>query len=429
MSDIIILSITYFFILIIANYYNKFTEQSKIKHYFYTFLDSVIVSTLLLLTFLNGFIPSIGLFFLCIVLLMGVIYVRGFLTEMNLDDLNVVLETSRNTFLILSRTIVIFMISFTIFRFFSFYIQIGLSLLAVLIFSYLYKLTQYLITKISKLDFMSNPTGDSIIVIGKVLLVLGAIVSIVLFNLPRHRINHALNLNDNKTLYVFMDKNPYLNAHYDTSIQVINQDEFNEMDLTMFDTEPKDYMNLPVNYNRLYISYDNNEDVEYYGYYDLDEEVTVEVEYNNITQIETKRRYDGIRSTLKIRIDDIVYKFEHRSNDVLITDSSALKSELFNPEQRLTFYVGNQASDDSFIGFILDGDLLTYVTSPYNNYDNEEYDSYNVYTLEYKNVDIMTDFYHYFDFSYILFIMLSLCIPVSRNRKNPKNYNRRLQNI
>lgn len=392
------------------SYYFNYRTTKKINKQFalLALIDTVGVTSVLYLTFLNGTISRMLFFWPILLFAFGAIYIRMYHTEFQYDNHDVVLEPMKNTFVLQVRTTILFIIGLTIFKYLPVFQAIIYSFGIVIVGFGLYFVAQKIRDYIGKKLQIQWSFNGAMEVFVPILIVVITVVIMVLFNLPWNRLNTNLNLNPYKPTYSFIQSEPYeLDYHYDLTIQ--NRDQVQAQNSIVFENDPSLY--LLSNVEDFIVFYNNTNTDEYYAYYDTLSEMTYYFK-NGEEVLSTS----GRAGTTGIVIGNRIYVtdgFEQDIADILVYDLDMIFVERIMSLPMLSFY---EPSTERFItnGFQVDDDTLKIY---YQEESTSNQRSYSL-SVQYKDTVMDYSFYQYFSFFYIYVTVLVLFVRVSDYRKH-----------
>jgi hypothetical protein len=417
-------------ILLVISYYlnhKKLYERTG-NIYLVSFFEGLGTYLVVLALLLEGFI--VHPFLQVIILLVGlfiVAYTKNTITE-KVFEMDIQIETLKNSFVIFTSTILLFYVLLSVFRFQPVYLQIIYALSITVIFN----IFTYFFKKIFSSLYDRIEANLSLYVSFRAwylyLIVFGLIFMILIFNFPKVSVNQSLNLNNS---------NPYFVKPIDSN-QLMNRYDINQ--LLDFDLDIDDYSRPYMNHvgdhvfiyiDRTVIIYDVKAgEVIYSGL--IQDEIngitinTINQESNeeifkincdgtsNCTEYYYKFEYGGIiYQTIEpiIKIDDLSYEY---SNEAIFNKDiiHLFKDEVIDSKVKT-------ADDRPFFGF---GYSNAFV-SDIDNYEGLiEYiqverfdDSINIqlYQVVEKDIDVVLPFYSHYRFGMLVFIFIMGFVPIS----------------
>jgi hypothetical protein len=309
------------------------------------------------------------------------------------EDTANIFEATKNTALLFSRTVLPFIIAITSLRYLPFYVQIPLSIIIVILVLVLSKLLKILLDKlIDKIQYKIGFDGIRRLLLGFGITVLVGI-PVFFMGTSGDNLNSLFNLQNHKPQYNFTNGYPYdIGNQFEGKL--IDGEESNLIELIEYD-EDSDPIENNMCYDESYkLSYELTLDM-----YTLTRVLTRTDQAGKIDTI----TLEGIDNVRCFSSNNVVYLFTRGSDVVEILDKEFKINNIYIPLNKYSdFY--KKVNEDSYD---------TFVVHNYNNY----------YELEKQYLDITLPFYSHYSYYHVLFIFITLFIPITDYKKDTKFLN------
>ena len=373
--------ITLIFSFLASLYYNL---QARLKNDEDGFPSDTIVDTLLTFIvlyglFLQGYITRTYIILLLLALLLAVAYIR-FINENAFHKYDELLETPRNNVVLFLRTLGLFFVFLTIFRFQHVVLQVTLSVVIVLLLNYI---ALHFKDEISnffewvKLQFSIASFGTAAIV----WIIVGLIIGQFIFlNYPMPQLKNSLNLNDNIPYFRYEDYSPTLinNQKFSVSEEyTIDIDTLDIDTITHFhDTDDVIYLydGRIRNNETLYILNKANHEVQ---------EISI-----SDTQGSTPYPYGNAYSRVFYVIDDSVILFGHHGIWEITTDDN---TSLRTINSNILDTYDNVFYHNDYLHYYVKTGEDTYDIHQYQNNSFTQVDSLDLENLPYDSLITISD--------------------------------------
>ncbi len=415
----LVLSICFIFILSLSFYFNdKNKDNLKSTNIFFTIVDALIVSIILYLTFLNGFIFALVTLFIIAFVLLILMYIRVQNGNLINDNFDLKFEAFKNTLIIFMLTFYPFFISLTVFRYFVWPIQILLSIGVVFLVLYGEKYFKvWLEDFIDYWKFKINFDGARKFIYVWTIIGITAIL-VFIFNFPTQQVNNVLNLNNHRPIFNFVNG-------YDVDIMTnYEADLLGEYE--SITTIVNAYEGLPneaviegndgnVDIRDIQVFYDYEKNITYTAYVEgVKQTVYIKTYPDGTTEEYTIK---GIHNTSGYVSGDIIYLtggLQSNQEVIEIMDGEFKINGIYNLQPTIPFFENNRMDYFQFIGCKIEDGKLVYTT--HEEKDGVHY--YKDYSLSEIDVDIHMPFYSHYSMGHVLFILVFMFIPITDYKKH-----------
>ncbi|QWC00141.1 hypothetical protein KHQ88_00820 [Mycoplasmatota bacterium] len=383
--------------------------------------------------FLGGFFASI--FIKLLLLILGFIIIafsKNYINDTE-PELDLQIETMKNTIVIFSSTLLLFYVMLSVFRFQDIYLQFLYSILIVIVFNFVsIFLRRWFSIFWDKID-LENSSFVSFRAV-HIYIVAFVIVLLVLFiNFPKVSVNKSINLANSYSYFSYKDGTNDLVNRYKERL-IVDLDMEIDMDHNAYMNQDENHIFIYTEDHLMIYDFIQNKLI-YSGYYE-DQVNGIEINYINEENNEIKFQSDCTDEedcnefTYPYQYGELTYytyntitKFDHldyEQSDTVILNENVL--HLFQDSEvdsRLTLI-----SDKPFIGFAssnsyttdvdhFDGSILYLQVK-----DNNDQINIKVYQIIEKNIDLILPFYSHYRFGFLVFIFVIGFIPISNYDKH-----------
>jgi len=394
-----------------------------------SFAEGVVCYGLILLFFLYGFYPSPLYVFVSIFTVLFAAYFVLFNDREYGNDFDVQMETSKNTIVLFTSTVLLLFVLLTIFRYmhplFQFSLAVGITVILNVI---LYFMKDRLVLFYDNFSVRNLRTVSFIAV--KIFFILVFVLFCVLFfNFPRAQVNNALNLEHHSDFFAFFEAPVTVTNRYDSELLFKIDKEINnrhlQADITVTDTY------IFIYYDSSVVIVDKESSTVLYDGKIEDNDTAILVPDSSVEDNETE-----IVSTCGANeiceVEQIVYDYKDVSYEHYIkltrfdnlaydySETAIFDEEnilLFNEEQADSLFKPNLIEPfwdyEMFDGKITDvdngeGKLVYIVTTSRRNQN-----TFEVYEIVEKEIGLPLPFYTYFHFGSLIVVLLFALIPIT----------------